>query len=228
MPKLPSLGVAQARLPRLPRTGYRFERARQFGDVLLGIIGSAGLFTVAAVALGFVSSQYMIENPTRLTATVAGSWVTWNTAGRADADPYTRARFLRQGSLPLTFGFARTYEARYDSDGQRLHSSCEYGLTSNGVDGSWWSIVVFDERGRLIPNPAERYAYTSRTIARGPDGSFQVTLSRDARPGNWLPTGGAGRLVLHLSVVGYTSNPTTTDKVVEAGALPVIQRLACR
>ena len=53
----------------------------------------------------------------------------------------------------------------------------------------------------LIPNSAERHSFTSQTIAANPDGSFFIVLAREARPGNWLPVGGAGRLTLMLTMI---------------------------
>ncbi len=92
---------------------------------------------------------------------------------------------------------------------------------------SWWSLSVFDDRGELIANPAERYAFTSQTIAMHPDGSFLVSLARDARPGNWLPTGGAGRLALVFTTLDASapllSKPTENQK-----PLPEIERIQCR
>jgi hypothetical protein len=55
---------------------------------------------------------------------------------------------------------------------------------------------------------------------RRPDGSFLVTLARDARPGNWLPTGGAGRLTLVLTIIEGGD--------VTGTGLPEIRRVACR
>ncbi len=86
---------------------------------------------------------------------------------------------------------------------------------------------MFDDRGELISNPAQRYAFTSQSIALRPDGTFAVALARDARPGNWLPTGGAGRLALVFTTLDPSTpllaNPTETRK-----PLPEIRRIQCR
>ncbi len=60
-----------------------------------------------------------------------------------------------------------------------------------------------------------------------PDGRAIVTLARDARPGNWLPSGSASRINLVLTV----QDPAYAAAVYEGRAikqLPAIQRLACR
>lgn len=191
-----------------------------------GLVSNLGLFIGVALLGGIGSSWYMIEHGTRVSTRTAGPWTTWVLSGQPEADPYTRAHFARAGSLPMPTDIARTYEAGRDSDGDRLHSSCEYAVQGEGLDQSWWSLAVFNDRGLLIPNPAERYAFNSRTIARAPDGSYLISLSRDARPGNWLPTTGAGRLVLVLTIQSNRSQ--RVPDAVEEASLPVIRKVACR
>lgn len=193
-------------------------------DSILNMVVFAGL----AFGLGLWSSWTMVEHGSRLTTRESGAWLLWTRAGRPEADPYTRAHFMRQGSLPLSTSAVQTWEARTDDDGQRLHSSCEYALQGDGLASEWWSLAVYDDRGRLIGNQANRYAYNSGSVALGTDGTYIVTLARDARPGNWLPTGGAGRMVLVMS--RPASRPNATPAEIEAAdrALPAVRRIACR
>jgi len=198
------------------------------------VLGALSALTDSAFFMGIVligglgSSWYMVEAGTRLTTQSFGPWVTWTAAARADADPYTRAHFARLGALHLSSQVATTYIARTDSDGTRLHSSCDYLIEGRMPDSEWWSLTVFDESGRLISNPAHRHAFTSDTIAPNPDDSFLVVLSRDARPGNWLPTGGAGRLAVVLTVLDQNALtlPTTADTFSKT--LPTVRRMPCR
>lgn len=196
-------------------------------SILIGILGDWAAFIGAVLILGLASSWYMIDVGTTLTTEKHGPWVGWTSAGRADADPYTRAHFARLGTLQLTTEIAITYLAYTDSEGKRLHSSCEYVVEGRDIGNVWWSLTVFNDRGDLISNAAQRYAYTSQSIALRPDGSFAVTLSREASPGNWLPTGGAGRLALmyttfdaHTSLLGKSAT--------EPKPLPAIRRVQCR
>jgi hypothetical protein len=86
---------------------------------------------------------------------------------------------------------------------------------------------VFDDRGELIANPAQRYAFTSQSIAMRPDGTFLVALARDARAGNWLPTGGAGRLALVFTTLD-PSAPLLVNLTEDQRPLPEIERVQCR
>lgn len=201
----------------------RSGRLRNALAAAIGFIGNLGLFAGIALFGGIGSSWYMIEFGSPLTSVKAGPWVSWPAAGTPGADPYTRARMARHGSLPISGTIARIWEARTDNSGQRLHSSCDYAVVGRGLNEGWWTIAVYDDSGRLIPNPADRYAFNSSTIMRSPDGSFHISLARDARPGNWLPTGGAGRITVVLTLLeagdGLGSDGT---------GLPQIERVTCR
>jgi hypothetical protein len=186
------------------------------------VIAKVVMFILVAVVGGFASSWYMIERGSPLTTVKRGPWTAWVSAGRSDADPYTRAHYARRGSLPVSSLFAQTYQATTDSDGQTLYSTCEYVIEGPEPDAAFWSLAVFDEKGALIANPADRYGYNSATLMRSPGGHFGFTLSRSARPGNWIPTGGAGRLAVQLTI----EEPKPQDKRVVD--MPQIRRLGCR
>jgi len=184
------------------------------------MIANTIVFLLIAVAGGLGSSWYMIERGSGLTTERSGPWTAWTAAGREDADPYTRAHFIRRGTLPVSTAFVLTYEAISDGEGQRLHSSCEYALEGDEPTARFWSISVFDEDGRLIPNAADRYAYNSATLLRSAGGNLQIALARSARPGNWLPTAGAGRFSLLLTVEGRDPSRSWEP--------PSIRRVKCR
>ncbi len=141
-------------------------------------------------------------------------------------DPYTRAHFARAGVLPLSSEFAQTFTARTDSEGGALHSSCEYIVDGTEIGTHWWSLAVFDARGRLIANTAERYAFTSDTVALNPNGTFSVRLARDTRPGNWIPIGGAGRIAIVMTFIDLGQRRVVQEGDLER-QLPTIKRVGC-
>ena len=159
-------------------------------NTLIKIIVLLGLALVG----GAGSAWYMIEGGSRLSTRSFGPWTTWISAGRPDADPYTRSNIARNGLLPVSSTLEVTFRAKTDSEGARLTSSCDYAMTMQGPEPAWWSLAVFDNQGRLIQNSADRYAFNVQTAMREPDGGATIILARDARPGNWLPTGRSGRI----------------------------------
>jgi hypothetical protein len=182
---------------------------------------------VLATGVGVWSSRYMIARGSPLSVDMYGPWEHWRNLGRDSADPYTRAHLASTGELSISADSAGIFEARTDSQGARLHSSCNYKISGMSLPGLWWSLAVFDSRGRLIPNEASRYEFTADTIAPNPNGSFVVTLGRDALPGNWIPTGGAGRLVLVFTVLDPANGLSDEQRAERNKRLPVIQREGC-
>jgi hypothetical protein len=200
---------------------------RAIGSVFNFLMRGA-VFMAIAVLGGVWSAWWLTQSGTQLTAATQGPWVTWTVAGRMDADPYTRAHTVRLGLLPLNSTLALTYQAQSDTAGQRIHSSCVYAIDLSGLDAEWWSLAVFDDRGALIRNAADRYAINASTIMRDADGGARIVLAREAQPGNWLPTGGAGRLVLSLSVQDPRWVSAAGDDQGRGRALPEIRTLSCR
>lgn len=198
----------------------RLIRFRRSAMALFSTSANVVAFVGIALLGGLATSWYMIDRGSPLNAVRIGSWTHWTEAGRPGADPYTRARFTRQGSLPLNAAAFSRFEAITDGEGRRLHSSCDYLLEGRITDTRWWAIAAFTESGRLIANPADRYGFDTSTLARAPDGRYAITLSRDVRPGNWLPTATAGRMMLVVEVQESGSGAAAIE-------LPVVRRVAC-
>ncbi len=179
----------------------------------------------AGVLIGLATAFYFIDNGSRLTVRTHGPWQHWISAGRTTADPYTRAHTVRDGQMPINTGIALQFKALHDNDGSLLHSACDYLVDSETLDAQWWSLAVYDDKGFLIRNPAERWSFSAATAARGSDGSVAVILARTARAGNWLPTTGAGRLSLVLTVLDQRWSQITPEDY--AKMLPSIRKEGC-
>jgi hypothetical protein len=195
----------------------RFKKALLNLAVFLGVALGGGLGT----------AWYMIEAGSRLSTRTFGPWVTWASAGRPEADPYTRAHVARNALLPLSSTAELTFKAKTDSNGSRLTSSCDYAVVMEDFDPNWWDLAVYDLQGRLIANAADRHAFNSSTAMRGVDGRTTIVLARDARPGNWLPSGRGNRVVLVLSVLDASWGNAVYDGGTPR-SMPEIVRTGCR
>lgn len=218
--------MATLDVDEIPRKRAMNESVRAILASLTKLAGGA-LAIALAVFGGLASSRYAIDHGWFLTTETHGPWQHWIREGRTDADPYSRAHLAKSGALRIAADSAGIYEARIDSQGARLHSSCDYVLEAPDMGGLWWSLAVFDDSGRLITNDASRYAFTRDTAAINPDGGFIVTLGRDARPGNWLPTSGAGRIVLVFTILDPATGLSEDARIERAKLLPTIRRDAC-
>jgi hypothetical protein len=193
------------------------------------VLSNTAMFLGITLIGGLGSSWYMIEKGSALTTATHGPWTGWVSALKADADPYTKAHFARSGTLQMSSELGGQYIAQTDSNGGRLHSSCDYVISGIVTAADWWSLTVFSEKsGMLIANAANRHAYTRSTVAENPDGTYTVTLAREARPGNWLPTGGAGRLQVVYNIVQPDFTGITAEAASERRLFPDITKVQCR
>lgn len=220
---------ASAPPPRTAAAAWRgavVSSIRAAGRRVFNLVLVCAALTIA-VATGVQTSRALISHGSPFSTTAYGPWMRWTSAGRADADPYTRAHLMKTGMLRFSSDSAATYEANSDTQGAYLHSSCDYVLEGPYANGEWWSIAVFDSGGNMIANDAQRYAFTSDTVAANPDGAYIVTLGRDARPGNWLPTGGAGRIIVVFTLLDPATGISDTERAERYKLLPEIRRENC-
>jgi hypothetical protein len=186
------------------------------------------IFAGLSLVLGLGSARYMIDSGFALVVGQAGPWTSWVHAGSLEADPYTRAHIARLGDLPITSASGLTFFASTDSDGSALVSDCEYEIVAQPVSALWWTIAVFDEDGRLIPNKASRHAFNSQSLTILPDGTQRISLAPEARPGHWLPSGEGHDLTLVLRIIRpLTVRQDQDPSDVGANTMPVIRRISC-
>ncbi len=195
--------------------------------LLKKLIFNLAVLAPVAVLLGLGTAWYMIQAGTRLSTRTIGPWVAWTGAGRPEAEPYTRAHIALNGLLPVSSTSEITFRAKTDSGGSRLTSACDYAIVMEDFEPAWWNLAVFDGAGRLVTNAAERYAFTSAAAMREPDGRTLVGVARDARPGNWLPSGRSNRIVLVLTIQD-ASWAAAIHNGNAPKALPQIVRTGCR
>ena len=186
------------------------------------------LIFVVALILGLGTAWYSIEEGSALTTSHVGPWSVWRSAGKPDADPYTKAHVARAGRLPITASTALYFYADKDEKGERLSSDCEYVIEGQPLNAAWWSLAAYDGTGRLVPNKAGRHSFNRTDVARRADGSFRIVLARSARPGNWLPSAEQGSLQLMLRAYGLRDATSVLDQDAATRGLPTIRKVVCR
>ena len=161
------------------------------------LLGTLFALTVAAL-VGLGSTYFALSRGAAFGALSIGSWTAWPRTGTIDADPYARATIARTGQLPMALGDGVSFSASADDSGRTLDGRCNVIVSGITPAARFWTLTLYDNRGRLVANSLQRYGFTSQEIIRGADGSFEVRVASRSRAGNWLPTGGIERYELVL------------------------------
>lgn len=188
------------------------------------LFGSFFTFLVAA-ALGLGATWLSLTRGTAFGAVRIGAWTAWPRTGTADIDPYARAGIARSGELPIGLGDGIAFFAKNDDAGRLFDGRCEVVLQGTTPAARFWTLTLYDPDGRLLPNSAQRYGFTSQELVRFADGGFSIVIAPRARAGNWLPTGGAERYVLVLRL--YDTPVGVATRAGREAPMPSIAEKGC-
>ncbi len=184
-------------------------------------------YSLLSLVVAIISAWYMIAKGSPVSVQTFGPWTSWVTAGSPLADPYTRAYIARSGLLPLTATSARYFTATTDSNGRTLNASCIYNLEGKTIDALWWSIAVYDLEGQSFSNQMFRYAFSKDNLFLRENGTYQITVSKEARPGNWLPVNGNVDFILKLRIYWPQNPDELISEDSSSTVFPKISRVSC-
>jgi len=83
----------------------------------------------------------------------SGPWVAFPDAGSPQADPYSRARFAREGGAPLGNSEGIVFTAVRDSAGQPLERSCTYRIGGAFPAARFWTLHATTPTGDTLVDP---------------------------------------------------------------------------
>lgn len=176
------------------------------------------------VVLGLLTAKAALDGELGFSRLTYGPWVGNPRLGGVNADPYTKARLIRSGELPLGGGEGITFIAEQTSDGQSLSTACTYAIEGEMAAARYWTLTATTREGAPFQNPSRRYGFTSSEILREPGGSVRIALSALPQAGNWLPLSGAAPLRLTLRLY---DTPLANEAAGVEPAWPAIRRLSC-
>lgn len=154
-----------------------------------------------------------------------GPWTARPKTGTSDIDPYSRASVARSGELPVGTGDGVMFTATTDDTGRKLDGRCDVVVKGVTPAARFWTITIYDPRGRLVANSLQRYGFTSQEIVRASDGSFELRVTSRSRAGNWLPTGGVDRYMLALRL--YDTPVGVGTRTQKDAPMPSIMTVGC-
>ena len=188
---------------------------------LIGVLGIAA----AGLVVGLAATALAVTRDWDPESLAVGAWTIWPGVGTPAIDPYARARQAVTGSVPMAANEGLAFLARVDDTGYRLVLGCTYRLDGAIGPTRFWTLAAQDAQGRALDTEAHRTAFTSATVLRDAAGAASVEIGPGARPGNWLPTAGAGPMDLVLRFYDTPLADTRAD--LAAAMLPAITRLSC-
>lgn len=179
---------------------------------------------IASCIFGIGAAWIALEGELKFDRINLGQWKIWPTAGEISANPYIKAYLARKGTLWMGVSEGLMFVADKDTDHATFNSRCDYILEGKIPRGRLWTLTA-QTTARDVDNPDLSVSYiTSADAVWEEDGQLIVTVSRGARPGNWLEVGNEGdfRLVLRIY-----DTPLTNGALDAAIQTPVIAKKDC-
>ncbi len=154
-----------------------------------------------------------------------GPWTARPRSGASDIDPYARATLARSGELPVGTGDGIAFTATADDGKKPLDGRCDVVVKGVTPAARFWTLTLYDTKGKLVGNALQRYGFTSQEVVRASDGAFEVRVAPRARAGNWLPTGGLDRYVLMMRL--YDTPVGVATRTQRDAPMPSIVTASC-
>lgn len=154
-----------------------------------------------------------------------GSWTARPRSGSNEIDPYARASIARSGELPIGTGDGITFTATRDDSNKLLDGRCDVVISGVTPPARFWTLTLYDTKGRLVANTLERYGFTSQEVVRSADGTFEIRIAARSRAGNWLPTSAIDRYVLALRL--YDTPVGVATRSQKDAPMPAIATTGC-
>jgi hypothetical protein len=178
-----------------------------------------------ATCVGLGATWLTATRGTDLGTLTIGAWTARPRTGTSDIDPYARATIARSGELPIGTGDGIAFTATTDDKKKMLDGRCDVVVSGVTPAARFWTLTLYDTKGRLVANALQRYGFTSQEIVRASDGAFNVRIASRARAGNWLPTGALERYVLMLRL--YDTPVGVATRTQRDAPMPSITTVGC-
>jgi len=183
------------------------------------------LALILAAAIGLGATWMTATRGTDLGTLTIGAWTARPRTGTVEVDPYSRASIARSGELPIGAGDGVAFSATRDDRKRLLDGRCDVVVSGVTPPARFWTLTLYDLKGRLVANSLQRYGFTSEEVIRGADGSFEVRVASRSRSGNWLPTAGIERYRLVLRL--YDTPVGVATRTQRDAPMPAIATVSC-
>ena len=183
------------------------------------------LSLVIAIGLGGYSVWYALNAQDGVGAIRIGQWTAFPEVGTLAADPYSKARVAREGVLALGQAEGLAFVAERDDAGEPLKRECTYTIEGGYPTARFWTLYAADQSLGVIDTGKPRQsALQSYQVLRQPDNSVAISVGSRPAPGNWLLTGGSGKMYFVLT---FYDTPIASSTGLSDVTLPRILKAGC-
>ena len=174
---------------------------------------------------GIWSTLWALEATTGFGVIRLGAWEAFPQAQTAEADPYAKSHRASAGALLYGSAEGLSFTAAVDDGGTPLRASCTYRIAGHTPPARLWTLYTLQGGSANRPEASKLpVALKSRAILRHADGSFEIEVSPEARPMNWLAIPEDGRFRLRLTLL---DTPAAGSSGLIDLTMPSIQNLGC-
>ncbi|CDX46320.1 DUF1214 domain-containing protein [Mesorhizobium sp. M2C.T.Ca.TU.002.02.1.1] len=178
-----------------------------------------------AIGLGGYSVWYALNAQDGVGAIRIGQWTAFPEVGTLAADPYSKARVAREGVLALGQAEGLAFVAERDDAGEPLKRECTYTIEGGYPTARFWTLYAADQSLGVIDTGKPRQsALQSYDMLRRPDNSVVISVGSRPAPGNWLLTGGSGKMYFVLT---FYDTPIASSTGLSDVTLPRILKAGC-
>jgi len=183
------------------------------------------LSLVIAIGLGGYSVWYALNAQDGVGAIRIGQWTAFPEVGTLAADPYSKARVAREGVLALGRAEGLAFVAERDDAGEPLKRECTYTIEGGYPTARFWTLYAANQSLGVIDTGKPRQsALQSYQVLRQPDNSVAISVGSRPAPGNWLLTGGSGKMYFVLT---FYDTPIASSTGLSDVTLPRILKAGC-
>jgi len=163
-----------------------------------------------AVGGGVGSVEYALKYMDDFSPITLGFWHAYPESGTRYADPYARARAAKFNRLALGRAEGLSFYLWRDDEGKPLKGTCSYTLTGSLPAAQFFTLYRIGHD--LLPQRTQKGRpdiLTSYDMVQNRHGDYLISISPQARGGNWLASEGEETYGLMLTLYDSSLSVTT-------------------
>lgn len=158
------------------------------------------LSILAGLAFGGAVAVYMITHPTEQSISITNGIWKANKEMDLDGDRLLTAQISLGATFALKPSEVIYMVADKDQKGMHFTPINDYVIKGNKnmLKARYWSITLYAGDHFLADNEIGRYGFNGNSVQYNEDGSFEIYVSQNEQPINWLPSGDDDRIFFVL------------------------------